>query len=84
MAVSKDSFVFCAHSHGKKIRYLNMADFSDMDTSIYWNQARKYLPAKINILLIAESPPAFKSPDTWYRDPIAVRTIQNISGLRRL
>jgi len=34
-----------------------------MDTSIYWNQAKKYLPNKINILFIAESPPAFRNPD---------------------
>ncbi len=40
-----------------------MDDFSDMDTSIYWNQAKKYLPAKINTLFIAESPPAFKDQD---------------------
>ncbi len=34
-----------------------------MDTSIYWDQANKYLPDKIDILFIAESPPAFRNPD---------------------
>jgi hypothetical protein len=38
-----------------------MIDYSKMDTSIYWNSAKKYIPLKINILFIGESPPAFKN-----------------------
>ena len=37
-----------------------MIDFTIMDTSIYWNCARRYIPTSIEILFIAESPPAFK------------------------
>ncbi len=40
-----------------------MNDFSGMDTNIYWNQAKKYLPEEIGVLFIAESPPAFKDPN---------------------
>ena len=36
-------------------------DFSDFDTSIYWNAAKKFLPEKIKILIVAESPPAFNN-----------------------
>jgi hypothetical protein len=37
-----------------------MDDFSNMDTSVYWDRAKKYLPPQIDMLFIAESPPAFK------------------------
>ena len=46
-----------------------MGDFSNIDTSIYWNQAKRYLPDKIDILFVAESPPAFENPDRMYYDP---------------
>ncbi len=38
----------------------SMSDFSDMDTGVYWDEARKYLPDKIRFLFITESPPAFQ------------------------
>jgi len=36
-------------------------DFSNMDTGIYWNEARKYMPSQIKVLFIGESPPAFRN-----------------------
>ena len=32
-----------------------MIDFVKMDTSIYWNYAKKYIPTNIKTLFIAES-----------------------------
>jgi hypothetical protein len=40
-----------------------MGSFSDMDTSVYWDQAKRFLPERINTLFVAESPPAFKRED---------------------
>ncbi|GAH43980.1 unnamed protein product [marine sediment metagenome] len=42
--------------------------FENMDTSIYWNAAKKYLPTCIKYLFIAESPPAFMGdkPDRYF------------------
>ena len=39
-----------------------MTYYSHIDTNIYWNAAKKYLPTKIDILFVAESPPAIKDP----------------------